>query len=214
MDHVHIAPGGDKDGAQRGFGHAEHGVQHHLQPPGTDGVHVHRADDGVNIGVHGVHDLDLAGADALLIGDRGTGPVGQGRDILLDAGGNPLVGVPSPLGEHLHAVIQRRVVAGGDRHAVGQFVIAHGEHHQGGGGLPLHHHAGHARPGHHLGGPVGGLLGEEPPVVARQKSPLGHPLVLHFPGQGVCQALDIGLGEAVPDDSPPAAGSKFDAHSI
>ena len=44
VDYVHVAPGGDEDGAQGGLGHAVHGVQHHLQRPGADGVHIHRPD--------------------------------------------------------------------------------------------------------------------------------------------------------------------------
>ena len=213
MNHVHIAPGGDEDGAQGGFGHAEHGVQHHLQPPGADGVHVHRPDDGVDIGVHGVDRLNLTRPHPLLIENGWDILPLQGGDVGLQAGGDQLVGVPPALDKHLHPVVQGGIVAGSDRHAVGQLIILHREHDEGGGGLPLHHHAGHARAGHHLGGPVGRLLGEEPPVVADEEAPLGRPLLLHLPGQGCGEQLDVGLGKAVADDGPPAAGAELDAHT-
>ena len=166
VNHVHVAPGGDKDGLQGGLGHAVHGVQDHSQPPGTDGVHVHRPDDGVNVGVHGVNDLDLPGADPFFIGDRGNLRPFQGGGLLFDAGGGQLIRVPAPLDKDLDAVVQGGIVAGRYRHAIGQLIIFHGKHDQRRRSLPLHHHAENARPRHDLGGPVGGLLGEEPSAVA------------------------------------------------
>ena len=210
VDYVHVAPGGDENGLESGLGHAVHGVQHNLQPPGADGVHVHRPDYRVDIGVHGVDNLYLARAHPLLIGDSGDFLSLQGGDVGLDVGGDQLIGVSASLDKHLHPVVQGGVVAGGDRHAAGQLVILHGEHDKGRGSLPLHHHTGHACSRHHLGGPVGRLLGEEPPVVADEEAPLGHPLLFHLPGQSRGKQLDVGLGEAVADDGPPAAGSEFD----
>ena len=40
-------------------------------------------------------------------------------------------------GEHLHPVVEGGVVAGGHRHAVGQLIVFHGEHDQGGRGDAL-----------------------------------------------------------------------------
>ena len=215
MDYVHIAAGGDENGLQGGFADPVHGIQHHLQTPGADGVHIYGPDDGVHILVHGVDELDEPGADALLKGDGDiVRLLLQGVDIPLQVGCHHLVRVPAALGEDLDAVVDGGVVTGGDGHAVGEVVVLHGEHDEGRGGLPVHHHAADALARHDLGGPVGGLLGEEAAVVPDEEAPLGHPLVLHLAAEGRRQELHVGPGELIADDGPPAAGTEFDAHKI
>jgi hypothetical protein len=212
VDHVHVAARRDEHRLQRRPRDAVHGVEHNLQMARADCVRAHSPQDGVQIGIHGVDQPDRPAAEPLGIRH------GRGRAALqklhaaLQIPRHGFVGVPAALREDLDAVVDGGVVAGGDRHAVGQAVVFDGEHHERRGRLPVDEQADDSGSRQDLRRPLRRLAREKPAVIADHEAVLRRGLVLHLLRQRGREQLHVGLREAVRDDGPPAAGPEFYRH--
>ena len=61
MDGVHLTSGGEKDGLDRGFTHAVHGIQGDLQPAAADSLHIDIVDDIVQVFIQRIDFLNQSG---------------------------------------------------------------------------------------------------------------------------------------------------------
>lgn len=166
-------------------------------------------EDAVDILVEGIHLPDDPLGKGLVIVQRADLPGTEKGDLLLDFPRDGLVRVPASGGEDLDAVVNGRVVAGCNGHAVGQFHLPDGEHNQGRGSGAVHHQGPVAVPRQHLRRPVGGLLGQEAPVVSHANRGPGMSLQIHQPAKPRGHQPDIFLGKLIRNDGSPAAGSKL-----
>lgn len=173
-------------------------------------VEVEGVDDGVEIPVHG----GLDGHEAPLLGlsEREVTDVRPGErvDRCAERVGHLGLGVPPTLGEDLDAVVERGVVGGGHGDAVRAVEIAYRPHEHGRWHRPRHELHMDAVAGEHLGRPLGGLGGQESPVVAHDGAARSDPFGVHALGQPLGEQADVGLGEAVADDGAPATGAELD----
>ena len=128
-----------------------------LQIAAANRVHVHLADDRINIRILGVDLLHQPLTDGLRIGDqadfRRRDRVGGYGKLVRD----PLRRVAPASCEQLYAIVQRRVVAGGDRRAIGSVVQVHGKHNHGRGGFAMDDARVDAFGGHYLAHPLRGF---------------------------------------------------------
>ena len=213
MDDAHVAPGRQQNGLQRGAAHAVHGIQHDLQVPATDGVHVHPADDGIQILVLRVDLLHHACGNGALVFNRvnlvGVYLVGRSAQLV----GHAFHCVPTAPGKELDAIIQRGIVAGRHGNAVIQPVILHGEHNQRRRRFPVDHQHMNALARHDLRSPFRSFPAQKAPVVADAEALVRHFLPLHPLGKGEHQLAHVFLGEVIADNGAPAACTKRN-HSI
>ena len=210
VDDLQIAAAGGQQHAQARPADAVHGIEADAQRRVLDGLHIHGGQDAVQILVHGVGLGDEAPRHGLIVVHALDIGGGQLRDLRFDAGRHRLVGVPAAGGEHLDAVVDGGVMAGGNGDAVGLAPLLHGEHHQGRGAGAVDDKGMEAAARQHLRRPVGRLLGQEAAVVAHADLRARKALLLHQAAQARHQQADILLGELVRDDGPPAAGTEFD----
>ena len=210
IDDIHIAAGGVEDGHQAGEAHAVHGVQLDAGTAGTDGSHVDLGHDGIQVGIPGVDEGDEPLLAGLVKGDGADLLRGQRVGSLADLVGDLLAGVTSTGGEELDAVVDRRIMAGGDLRAVWQRHVLGGEHQLGRGGRQVDEIQLHALARHDLGEPDGGFPAEEAPVVADTHAGIRNALALHPPCHGTGHPADIAPCEQITNDGAPAASTKFD----
>ena len=210
MDDLQIAAAGGQDGAQAGLAHPVHGVQGDLQPRFFDGLHIHQREDAVNVIVGGVilHHQTLA--QRLLIVEAGDRRLVHQGALGLDPVRDAPVRVPAAGGEDLHAVVDGRVVACRDHHAVGHVPGLDGVHDEGRGRGAVDHQHPVAIAHQHLRDPVGRLLGQKTPVIAHAELSARVALFVHQAAEPRRQQAEIGLGEFIGDNGAPAAGSEMD----
>ena len=210
VDDLQIAAAGGQQHTQAGPAHAVHRVKADAQRRFFDGVHIHGGEDAVQIFIHGIGLGDKALFQRLIVVHAPDVVGGQLCDLRLDAGGHGLVGVAASGGEHLDAVVDGGVVAGGNGDAVGLLPLFDGEHHQWRGAGAVDDEGVEAVAHQHLRRPVGGFLGQKPPVIAHADLRAGQPLLLHQAAQPRHQQTDVLLGKLIGDDGAPAAGTEFD----
>ena len=210
VDDLQIAAAGGQQHAEAGPADAVHGVEADAQRRALDGLHVHGGQDAVQILIHGVGLGDKAPGQGFVV----VHVLHVGRrhlsDLRLDAGRHRLVGVAATGGEHLDAVVDGGVVAGGDSDAVRLAPLLHGEHHQGRGTGAVDDEGMEAIAHQHLRRPVCRLLGQEAAIIAHADLGPAEALLLHQAAQARHQQPDVLLGKFICDDGAPAAGSKLD----
>ena len=179
-----------------------------MQIAAADSVHIDAADDGVQIRVLRVDLLHQPRRDGLFIGNDMDIAFRHAVGGIAQLVGHGLLRIAPALGEHLYAVVDRGIVAGRHRHAIGQAIILHREHDQRRGRLPADKQHVDALPRHHLGGPLRCLTAQKPAVIADAEALVLNILRLHAQRKRPCQPLHIELGKTVCDDGAPPARAK------
>jgi len=128
MDGVHLTSGCEKDSLDRGFAHAVHGIQGDLQPAAADSLHIDIVDDIVQVFIQRIDFLNQSGFQSPVVFHRLHFFIFNAADIFFDFIGLLRAGIPASCGEHLDTVINGRVMAGGNHHTIGHFMLHHIKH--------------------------------------------------------------------------------------
>ena len=205
MDDVDVAAGGEQNGLQRRAAHAVHRVEDDMQVAASDGVHVYPTDDGIQVRVLRVDLLHQPRRHGLFIGNDADLALVHTVGGVAQLVGHGLLRVAPALGEHLHTVVNRGVMAGGNRHAIGQAIILDRKHDQRRRRLAADKEHVNALPRHDLRGPLRRLAAQKPAVVADAEALVLNVLRLDAQGQGPHELLNVELGKSVADDGAPSA---------
>ena len=210
VDHVHVAPAGEQNRPQAAEADAVHGIDGHPQPGAPDRLGVDHLKNAVHILVKGIPLLDDSRRQRVGIGNAPDILRPQPGDFLFNFSGDGHIRVPSAGGENLDAVVNRRVVAGGDGQSVGKSHLLDGKHNQRRGNGAVNHKGPESAARQHLRRPEHGLLGQKAPVVAQADHSAAVAFLLHQRAQPRRDQADVFLGEFIGDNGPPPAGTKFD----
>ncbi len=209
VDHVHVAPAGQQNGAQAALADAIHGVDGDAQVGALDLLGVNDLQNAVDVLVEGIAFPDQTHFHGLIVVDGLHVLRLEEGDLLLDLSGDDLIGVPAAGGEDLDAVVDRGVVAGGDGQTIGSLHLLDGEHDQRGGGGTGDHKDVETIARQDLRRPVGGFLGQETAVIAHTDLLALVSFQQHQLAQAGHHQTDILFGELVCDNRPPSTGTKF-----
>ena len=158
VDHVHVAPAGQQQCAQAVAADTIHGVNGDSQPGTPDGAGIDHLQDAVDILVEGIPLPDFSRCQGIAVGDAFHILWPQLFDLCLDLPGDGEIRVPAAEGEDFDAIVDGRVVAGGDGQTVGQTHLLHREHDQRRGDAAVDHIGTEPVPRQHLRCPEHGFL--------------------------------------------------------
>ena len=208
MNDVHIAAGREQNGLQRRAAHAVHRVQNDMQVTASDGIHIYATDDGVQVRILRVNLLHQSRRHGLIIGDDVDIFLGNAVGGFAQLVGHGLLRVAPALGEHLHAVVDRGVMAGRNCHAVVQTVILDREHDQRRGRFPADEQHMDSLPRQYLCRPLRRFTAQKPAVIADAEALVLYILRLHAQRQRPRKPLHIEFGKPIGDNGAPSARAK------
>ena len=209
-DHIHITPASQKNGPQTVVADTVHGINGNPQTAFLDFFHIHQGQNAVDILVKGIAFPDDARLQGFPVGNAFHICSSQFLNFRFNFLSHHLVCIPATSGKHLDTVVNGRIMAGGDGHAVRQFHLLHRKHHQWGGNAAVDYKRPESVACQHLRRPVHGFLGQKPPVIAQTNFLAPMAFLQHQIAQSRCQQPDILFCKAIGDDGTPAAGTESD----
>ena len=209
MDGIHLAPGGEKDGLNRGFTHAVHGIQGYFESAFTDRLHVDVVNNIIQIFIEGIDFPDQPGFQGFVVFHCFHRFRLDPADIFFYLIGLCGACIPSARGKHLDSVIYGGVMACGDHHAVRHFMLHDIKHDKRRGRRFVYKIGRHSLRCKYLPRPLHRFLCQKTSVVADHDPFVRGVFIFHFPADGFCQKLDICFGKIIPYHCSPSACSKL-----